>query len=107
MKKTALNIALGVLFINIGAVILTGCTSRPGYQPKSWVSVTKPPIRVIYMDYEKDIDANTVHRLTEQVKTVPYRDYMFNENANINIGFNAAAHSSHSDTTIIDVAGGE
>ncbi len=90
---------------SVAALAILGCSSRPHYQPKAWVSVTKPPIRIIYMDYEKDITAETVHRLTQQVKDVKYEDYKFNENANISIGFDAEAHSSHSDATSVAIGG--
>ena len=101
-NRTTLTMAMAVLTLNVGVVLLMGC-SRPTYKPKAWVSVEKPPMRVIYMDFEKDITPAMVHQLTYQVSQVPYRNYKFNDTASINVGFDATANSSHSDSTTINV----
>ncbi len=106
MKKRTIYkiIAVTVLGVNFGVVLMTGCTNRPHYQPKAYVAVTKPPMQIIYVDYEKDISAAMVHGLTDQIRNLPYHDYKFNDSSSINIGFDAASHSSHADSTVVNVS---
>jgi hypothetical protein len=64
------------------AIFFSGCAK---HQPKAWVSVEKPPIRVIYLDYDKDISANTVHCLVEQVKDTKFHGTPFNPSTEIKV----------------------
>lgn len=78
--------------------LLAGCNITPDVKSE-WVSVEKPPIRVVYIS--RKIDPNTVSRIIEQTKLVPYKDYKFNDSTIIKA--DATAHKSASALTVSTV----
>ena len=73
---------------------LTGCLGL--YQPKSYVEVTKPPFRVIYIDYHRDVSPDDVDRIMNNMKNVKYHPYRFNDSNDIDIRYNASLKTAHS-----------
>ena len=71
-----------LLIITIFALLLTACNR---HQPKAWVSVEKAPMRVIYVDYYKDINESTVKYLARCLRDVKFNNYKFNEVTGINV----------------------
>ncbi len=51
----------------------------------TWISVVKPPIQVVYVSRDKDIDPSLIHSLVTQVSGIPYKDYYFNENIGVSL----------------------
>ena len=98
-KKIYAGIA-GVTFTLAVAPVLIGCSKA--HQPKAWVSVEKPPMRVIYIDYEKDISAATVYNLSNSIRGLPYEDYKFNDSMNVNISYDATASTSTANSLSVD-----
>lgn len=92
MKKLFVKIILTVTFISAILPTIIGCTTHR--EPKAWVSVEKPPIRVIYVDYSSDIQPATVHKITQQVSRLKFEDYDFNENTTIGIDVAANINST-------------
>jgi len=102
MKRKYVKVALIFTVSLHTGVFLIGCSSKIP-QPKAWVSVEKPPVRVIYIDYEKDITADTVHKLTDQVSRVRYEDYKFNDNAIVGISYDVKAIAEHKTEKIVNI----
>jgi hypothetical protein len=75
-EKTVATI-LFVLF-----VVLSGCTR---HQPKAFVSVEKSPMRVIYVDYERDISPSDVHEIVNLVSKTKFNKSCFNSDTVIDI----------------------
>jgi hypothetical protein len=80
---------LGLFGVFITAFSLHGC-SHP-IKPKAYLQVTKPPLRVTYFDFEKDISPDFVMNLTRQVSGVKYQNYKFNNTQTIDIRWDARA----------------
>lgn len=109
-KKVYLALASGILVLNIGCIGLTGCT-KAGYPPprQEWLSVTKPPIQVIYVSQTKITPAQ-VHNIIRQTKLTPFRNYPFNDVTGISLSadVNRQHHqsTSNTDSTSVTLNGG-
>ena len=57
--------------------LVIGCSTKP--QPKAWLSIEKAPMRVIFVDNERDIKSETVHRLVNQMKDMKFDKVEFNQ----------------------------
>ena len=90
-----------VLFfiIAIQLVGFLGCSFRP--QPKAMVSVEKPPMRVVIVDDENDIDPATVLMIMKFVGIQPYQNYQFNEFTGLGVEYNAQHHRA--ETRAVDI----
>ncbi len=82
MKKIGKYVLAFILLINIVA-----CAEK-AKDHATWVSVVKPPIQVVYVSRDKDIDPSLIHSLVTQVSRVPYKDYYFNENIGVSLNTN-------------------
>jgi len=76
--------------------VLVGCTSN--FQEASWLSVEKPPIRVIYISKADHIEPEVVHGVIASVKDVPYQNYGFNENVGVLLDVNSHKSLTKSNT---------
>jgi hypothetical protein len=86
MKKAAKITLIFIVFLNtIGLII--GCSHKP--QPKSWVEVVRPPMRVTYIDFAKDIDPKDVHNLSLMMSKMRFYDYKFNDASSLHIDYSA------------------
>ena len=81
--KRYIRIISGILVTGFIATIIIGCAQK--IQPKGWLSVEKPPMRVILVDNEKDINQNMVHMVIGHVAMEKYKDYKFNDKAEISV----------------------
>ena len=75
-----------VILIFIGICIVVGCTQA--IQPKAWVSIEKPPIKIVIVDNEKDITPETIDMLLQHTRRFQYQNYKFNENTNVGFTHN-------------------
>ena len=83
-------------YILIG-LLLVGCAEKD--TRASWVSVEKPPIRVVYVSKVENISPEVVDGMIESVKDVPYANYPFNPS--IEIGLDANSHKSNSESDVV------
>jgi hypothetical protein len=92
-KKVVTKVVLvSVVFINVSALLLvTGCAQKPE-QEGGWISVEKPPIRVVYINKHQSVSPEMVHALVKQVGGFKYENYRFNDG--VSISFDAHAHQS-------------
>ena len=81
--------------------LVIGCSQRP--QPKAWVSVEKPPMRVIFVDNEHDIHSDTVHRLVNQIKGIKFEDIDFNSETMIGIQYDADWNAHQSSSNSVEI----
>ena len=84
---------------------LQGCAGK--HEPKSYVSVEKAPMKVVYIDYSRDIKATDVDRYIRAVSNVPYQDIKLNENSVVDVRYNVSAASDHSSATALNLNKGE
>ncbi len=91
MRKLSRAVLVFIVMLHSMA-LLTGCTDR---QPArmAWVSIEKPPIRLIYVNQQELIDDKTVNHLLQHIERQPHKDYNFNPT----IGISATASFSQSD----------
>lgn len=75
-----------------GTALITGCDRQPARM--AWVSIEKPPIRLIYVNQQELIDSETVHHLLQHIEKQPYKEYAFNPT----IGIKAETSLHQSDT---------
>ncbi len=98
---------LVIIFIMVAIVIyaITGCSS----QKKSWVSIEKAPMRVIYIDDE--MDPIFINGLVDYVGSQEYKDYYFNESTVVSANANRSDVESdtdiHSRSVIVENSGQE
>jgi hypothetical protein len=83
-------------------MFLFGCSHRP--QPKSWVEVVRPPMRVTYIDFAKDIDPNDVHRLSVMMSKMKFHDYQFNNASNLHIDYTGSENLTTVSNHAISIA---
>lgn len=92
MKRAAGYILLFIIATQtIG--IITGCTQRA--QPKAWLSVEKKPMRVIYVDYHKDITPQTAQNMIDQVSKIPFHDTKIEPMTGIIVDYDDDVHRSN------------
>ena len=73
------------------SIIFTGCT-RPTSKTMSWISIERPPIRVIYIDEHHSISDDTINEIFKHIDGTKYSNYKFNKT--IGISSNAKADRS-------------
>ena len=81
----------GLNFLAIA--LLQGCAGK--HQLKSYVSVEKAPMKVVYIDYSQDIDPDDVDRYIRAVSLVPFHDYQINDTSTVDVRYNVSASSDH------------
>lgn len=100
MKRLANRVLIFIVVLHTMSFIV-GCS--PKAQPKGWVSVEKPPMRVIVLDNEEDITPETIEMIIRYVGKQPYRDYRFNETTQIGVGFDVDVDHHTSDNKQIKI----
>ena len=75
-----------------------------GYSDKNparaeWLSVEKPPLRIIYVS-QNPMGEAFVHHLVQHVENQPYRNYKFNEKTAIELNANAHQSDIESDSDV-------
>ena len=86
--KLVLLFIIGLQLLGLAGA-LSGCSMLNPHQPKALVIVEKPPLRTIYVDFEKDIKPGTVYNMMDKSTTIPYHNYKFNQETKIIIDYNA------------------
>ena len=81
--------------------MLVACGTKP--QPKAWVSMEKPPMRVIIIDNERDIDPGTIDMMFKHMAKIPYRKTEFNDDTTIGIHYDTDIHKHESNIQEIKV----
>ena len=79
-KKAYFTMALLIAGSNI---LLVGCVSKKPY--RGFLMVEKPPIRIIVIDADKDIDSDLVDSVTDMAMLVPYKRTQFNPTTEIGV----------------------
>ena len=88
-----------VFIVTFHTVAFFSACSRQ--QPKAYVSVEKPPVKVTYIDFHKDITPETVDMMIRHAMRFKYEEMIMNDKNEIIIDYNADAHgSSITETTI-------
>ena len=90
----------------VGMVVLAGCAQKPESKG-AWISVEKPPIRIVYMNKAETITPEMVRLCIAQAKSVPYKDYKFNESIKVVLDANSHQSSSITNVSDVDVKGTE
>ena len=98
-KKGWKRLYLLMLTVTIGLMI-GGCLGL--YQPKAYVEVTRPPMRVIYLDYHNDISTKDVNQIMKNMDNIEYHPYRFNDKYGITIDYDAGLTTDHSKTVTIN-----
>ena len=83
--------------------LLVGCGQANKEIAGSWVSVEKPPLRVIYVNEKKSVSPEMVQHLIRQVKTIPYKDYKFNDNIGISVSGSGSSQVSNTQSDTVSV----
>ncbi len=92
-----------VLIFIVSLHTLTACTLMP-HQPKAYVCVEKPPFKVTYIDYDRDISPGTVSSMMDKAIRVPYQNTLLNNANSVNITYDAQAVLDASSQTTIGVS---
>ena len=82
-------------------LLLTGCAQKPDLHG-SWFSVEKPPIKIVYINRDDVVSPEVAYRLTRMASQVPYKDYKFNENANVSLTATGVQDIAVSNSTELD-----
>ncbi len=101
VKPTRWMIQLVLWFVIM--LNMWGCASKEK-DNASWISVVKPPIQIVYVSRDKEIEPTLVHSLVTQVTGVPYKDYQFNENINVSLNTNTSRVESDTEVDSTSVA---
>ena len=91
MKRAARYTLLFVVAIQTVGII-AGCTQHA--QPKAWLSVEKKPMRVIYVDYHKDISPETTQMVIDRLTKIPFRETDMDPMTGIVVDYDADTHHS-------------
>ena len=102
MKKQYVRGVLVFIVSIHTASFVTGCATKHKTQT-GWVSVTKPPIQVIYVNRHGAVSPKIVHGIIKQVEAFPYHDYKFNDVTGITIDANAHQSGSQSNVSSVSV----
>ena len=78
---------------------LAGCSYTP--HPKGYVCVSKPPIKITYIDYHKDINACVVNAMIDRAVSVPFQNVKLNERNEVAVSYDVeGTHSSSTSNTL-------
>jgi len=103
VRKSYIKTALVfIVFVEVSS-FMVGCASKPETET-GWVSVTKPPIRVIYINRHGAVPASMVHGIIKQVEAFPYHDYHFNESTGVLLESTSHQSSSTSNSSSVDIS---
>jgi len=83
-------------------LLLVGCAQKPEVTG-SWVSVTKPPIQIVYMNRDEVITPDVVYEMMDRAARFPYKDYQFNSVTGVSV--DATSHQSSSTVNSTEIKG--
>ena len=100
--RRVLELIIIFLIVIIFVYAITGCSQVS--KKKSWVSIEKAPMRVIYVDDE--MDTVFINGLVDYVGKQEYKDYYFNESTVVSANANRSDVESdtdvHSRSVVVD-----
>ena len=82
-------------------ILQSGCSYR--MKPKAYVCVEKPPIKVTYLDYHKDITPETVGMVIDKTRSFKYQEEPLNERNEISVIYSGTAIHNTEDRKILGV----
>ncbi len=82
----------------VGIALLVGCSDKNPTRAE-WISIEKPPVRLIYVSQEPIADG-TVHHLLQHIEKQPYRNYKFNDTIKIEVMANSHQTDIESDNDV-------
>ena len=100
MKKATKVTLLFVVFFNIMGLMI-GCTRHS--QPKAYVCVEKPPVKITYIDFHKDITPTTVDMMIRHARFFPYKEMQLNSSNQVIIDYTANTSEHKSDANSFEV----
>ena len=111
ISETLVVIIISLLMVGTAMILMNGCAKK-GHMPAraEWLSITKPPVQVIYISQTK-ITPVQIRNLLAQTNLVPYRDYKFNDTTSVSMS--AATDQTHhqststTDTTSVSIDSGK
>ena len=80
----------------VAILAMTGCDRQPSRV--AWISVEKPPIKVIYIDKQGELDPVITDRVFSIVGHTPYRNLKLNETTSVSLEANSHQSDVESDT---------
>ena len=83
-------------------IFALGCSHKP--QPKAWVEIVKPPMRITYIDFAEDIEPKDVHKLSKMMSKIKFHEYNFNDSSSLHIDYSAEESLSTISDHAIDIA---
>ena len=97
ISETLVVIIISLLMVGTAMIIMNGC-ARKGHMParSEWLSITKPPVQVIYISQTK-ITPTQIRNMLTQTNLVPYRNYKFNDVTSVSMS--AATDQTHHQST--------
>ena len=97
MKNGAITLLIVIVGVSVVALLLLqGCAQK--HEVKSYVSVEKPPIKLTYIDYSRDVTPNDVDKYIHSISKVPYKNIKLNENNIVDIHYSVSTESEHIST---------
>ena len=103
--KFVLTFIILVLVVSIIAAILGGCSDKNPARV-AWLSVEKPPIKVIYIDEQGSLDPVITAKVFNIVGNTPYRNIQINESTSVTASGSShqSDHETDSDTTSVSIS---
>jgi hypothetical protein len=95
MKKRVTKLVLVFVVVTHTLALLVGCSDK---QPArvAWLSVEKPPIKVIYIDEQGNLDPVITTKVFDIVGQTRYHNIKINENTNVSV--TASSHQSDAES---------
>ena len=81
--------------------VFTACAYKP--RAKGYVCIEKPPFKVTYIDYERDITPQTVHNLIGNARWFPYKNTKMNDKNEVVINYDESSCQSSSNANTMTI----
>ena len=101
LTRTTIRYFTAFVFFIMLFPLVIGCSAR--HQPKAWLSVEKKPLRVIYIDYHKDITPATTQMVMREASRFKFHDTDMNPTPSVVIDYDADVHGSYTNSTSLEV----
>ena len=85
--------------------LFTACAKKPKVQG-SWVSITKPPVQIVYTNRYNVVTPEVVRQLVRAASLVPYKDYQFNSITGVSGEFNGHQSSTIGNSSEVNINNG-
>ena len=95
MKRLTRYVLIFIVALHTVA-LLTGCSYR--HKPKAYLCIEKPPIKVTYIDFHRDITPQTVDMVMSKTYLFPYQKMKMNNENTVTVSYDAEATHTTSDS---------